>query len=69
MALTQKDAIIAEFFGAPSPLVNFLDVFDAAVHAVQTELYAHSGSPEVNRKRRYHHEAHEGHEGFGSFSL
>ena len=56
MALTQEYTIIAEFFGALSPLVNFIDDFNAAVYAMQTEFYAHVGSLEVNRKRRFDHE-------------
>jgi hypothetical protein len=47
MALTQKYTVIAEFFCALGPLVNFIDVLNSTVHAVQTELYGHYGSPQT----------------------
>ena len=45
MAFAKKDAVIAQLFGAPGALVDLVDVFDAAVDAMQAEFHK-----EFNRK-------------------
>jgi hypothetical protein len=39
MALAQENPVVAEFFGAFGALVNFVDVLDTAVKAMQAELH------------------------------
>jgi hypothetical protein len=39
MAFAEKNAVVAELFGALGAAVNLVDVFDAAVEAVQAEFY------------------------------
>jgi hypothetical protein len=42
MTFADENSVVAEFFGALSPLMDFIDVFDAAVDAMQAK--AHDGS-------------------------
>ena len=39
MAFAEKDAVVAQFFRSPSSLMDLVDVFDAAVDAVQAEFH------------------------------
>ena len=39
MALAEKNAVIAELFGTFRAFVNFVDVFNAAVNAVQAKFH------------------------------
>ena len=40
MALAEKDAVVAQLFGAHGALMDFVDILNAAVQAVKAEFHA-----------------------------
>ena len=43
MTLAEKDAVITKLFSALSAPVDLVDIFDAAVDAVQAEFHSEEG--------------------------